>query len=72
MEKSDKQTLGHKVRHIRECANMTQKEFAEILECTQQAISNIENEHGHASYKMLQKLTEFTVSHLPELTINLL
>jgi transcriptional regulator with XRE-family HTH domain len=59
MEKLIHQSLGQKVRHIRLSAEMTQKEFAEALECTQQTISAIEMDRGSTSYKMLQKLKEF-------------
>lgn len=56
MKKQINELMGRQIKKCREDARLTQEELAEILECTPQYISLLENGRYGISVKMLRTL----------------
>jgi len=58
MRKEVNEYIGQQIKKAREKARLTQEELSEILECSPQYVSLLENGRYGISIKMLRKLCE--------------
>ncbi len=52
-------TLEESIKYIRKAVNMSQREFAQEIECSQTAISSFELGIKKPSYELLKRISEF-------------
>lgn len=58
MKKEMNEAIGQQIKKARESVRMTQEELSEILDCSPQYVSLLENGRYGISIKMLRKLCE--------------
>ena len=58
MEESTNRMMGLQIKRVREAARLTQENLAEILDCSPQYVSLMENGRYCISIKMLRRLCE--------------
>lgn len=57
--------LGKAIQHVRKSKNLTQHEFADILQIDQSYLSLIENNKKKPSYKLIERISDVTQYPVP-------